>query len=401
MPASASVRVARASGRVARASAAALLVAGVALAPEAVAAATSHGGGLAKAKFVNASLVAVSVVPGSSTAWALGTRSTSRAPEPFYALRGSGHKWTQVAIKGPKGFALQNGSQTIAAGSAKSVWLVGSVERGSTQEPLIEHSTGGAFKALPAKIGAGSLVAVDASSASNAYAVGSSTDGTPLIAHWNGKTWTVVSTTGQASGTSYDAVSTSGPNNAWFLGAFGTTTEIASWNGHHFTLTGLPLPAGASLESIASGSPKDTWVVGYRAVKKGAMTRTESFTEHFNGVKWVKLAAPSPYFDSYPASVSVAGSRVYLAGQGTRKSGQIPAALVMRYVGGHWHAQHVAKSGKSSLFTSISVSSKGAVAAGSWFAGTINGSGATPSNGLSERLRGRSWHKVAMPKLRR
>jgi hypothetical protein len=56
--------------------------------------------------------------------------------------------------------------------------------------PLILRWNGHAWKRAPVPSVAGSLSSIDATSASNAWAVGDTSGGRSLILHWNGRTWT-------------------------------------------------------------------------------------------------------------------------------------------------------------------------------------------------------------------
>ena len=74
----------------------------------------------------------------------------------------------------------------MAATSARSAWAVGSTASGQT---LIVRWNGTAWKRIPSPSPAGStLYGVAATSASNAWAVGSA-GGKTLIERWNGTTW--------------------------------------------------------------------------------------------------------------------------------------------------------------------------------------------------------------------
>jgi hypothetical protein len=373
-------------------SAAALILGGVAVGSGSAAASAPS----AKVKFITASLVSVAAVPDSATVWVLGTHESSPTSGGFYAMRHTGKTWTQVPISGPKGFAIENAQDNLAAGSAKSIWTVGFFEDGTTQEPLIEHSTGGGFSQMKVSLGGGVLTAVSASSADNAFVVGEKTNGTPLIAHWNGKKWSLINAKIAGKDVGFDVVSTSSPTNAWFVGAAGPASLITHWNGHSFTNTLQGGPSAPSLVSVATDSASNTWVVGDHVVGTGPEARTEAYTEHFNGKKWHQFSAPSLAPQTFPTSVSMAGTRVFLVGQGEQKSGAT-SAYANRFVGGKWRTETVKKVGKNSLFVAVSVSSKAAMAVGSWFESV----GAVNSGVLAEDLVGSSWHQVVAPSLRR
>ena len=88
----------------------------------------------------------------------------------------------------------------------------------------------------PAPAGGGSLEAVAATSASNAWAVGL-TDSThkALIERWNGTVWKQVPTPTPAGGGSLAGVAATSGSNAWAVGQTGSAgrikTLILRWNG--------------------------------------------------------------------------------------------------------------------------------------------------------------------------
>src|SRR6185437_13740198 len=86
---------------------------------------------------------------------------------------------------------------SISARSASDIWAVGSTDDGTGVQTVILHWTGSSWhrKLSPNPAGAaGSNVpsGVTATSAGNAWAVGTFSNGTvgrTLILHWNGRTW--------------------------------------------------------------------------------------------------------------------------------------------------------------------------------------------------------------------
>src|SRR5262249_23104650 len=79
----------------------------------------------------------------------------------------------------------------------------------------------------------GTLAAVAATSARNAWAVGTAGASKPLIVHWNGSKWSSVPT-GAPANSFLHAVAASSATNAWALGEIFTgsgKTVILHWNG--------------------------------------------------------------------------------------------------------------------------------------------------------------------------
>ena len=113
-----------------------------------------------------------------------------------------------------------------------------------------------------------SLLAVSASSATDAWAVGfTKTVGAagrnPLAVHWNGSSWTIVPTptlTGGAKST-LNGVADLSASNAWAVGKGRNGAALAEhWNGSTWSVVPVPTPAGASssqLGGISARSPSD------------------------------------------------------------------------------------------------------------------------------------------------
>ena len=110
--------------------------------------------------------------------------------------------------------------------------------------PLLAGVIGGVVPAAPAAAAwtgpaasfttSGSLVAVAATSASNAWAVGYTSFSSPktLIVRWNGESWKRVPSPGPADGYLYGVAAVSA-RSAWAVGCtdYGTKTLVLRWNG--------------------------------------------------------------------------------------------------------------------------------------------------------------------------
>src|ERR1700677_4037382 len=140
-------------------------------------------------------LIGVGTV-SSATAWAVGTTGDCGCGNgDSLILRWNGTAWKQVPIPTPAGgrkagAALRN----VAATSTNNAWAVGVSGCGcmpSSYWPFILRWNGTAWKQVPSAIQSvnTSLSAVAATSASNAWAVGTTGTGKTLIEHWNGTAW--------------------------------------------------------------------------------------------------------------------------------------------------------------------------------------------------------------------
>jgi hypothetical protein len=172
----------------------------------------------------------------AGNAWSVGGTDWFSPATLIYHWDGS--TWTRQASPNPGGGGFLNG---VAAASASDAWAVGLIGggpgagTGPGDKTLIDHWDGTSWNVVPVPASIGThirLNAVTATSASNAWAVGSTTTGPDygVILHWNGTTWrkvTAHSPTGSLLG-----VSASSPSNTWAVGTTDyASTLIVHWNG--------------------------------------------------------------------------------------------------------------------------------------------------------------------------
>jgi hypothetical protein len=370
--------------------AAGLVVAGVALGSAPVGAAPQHTAIPPRAAVTQAALSHVTVAPHSTKAWAIGSQYTKKGVSSSYALRRVGSHWSKVGIK----IAGTSPSlEGLAAGSAKSVWLVGESLTSSGYKGFVLHSKGSGFKPMKVKaLALGSnLSSVSASSASNAWAVGTSTTGA-LVLHYNGHKWAAVKIPTAMASPAPNQVSTSSPSNVWL--SSGAT--VLHWNGHKFSEVPLMLPTEAGVSTITTGSAKNVWLAGTITT-----TRTKTFILHGNGHKWTRVKSPSPFYSSYISSIATAGSHAYVVGYGSGKTftnGLTEKSFALRFAGGKWHTEKVAQRGKYTTLVSVGVSSKLAEAVGTW-SSQPNCTAKFKQEPLAETLSGGSWHLSPTPKI--
>ncbi len=165
----------------------------------------------------------------------------------------------------------------------------------------------------------GALTAVAALSASDAWAVGQyeapdSLQRT-LIEHWNGTSWTQVSSPNSSQRFNVLlAVASVSANDAWAVG-YGVTASnkneqfIEHWDGKTWTITPNPTVSqgDSTLSGVAAISGSDVWVVGSTTAQNsaGSPSHTEPLVEHWDGASWkVVASAAVPAADPNSASFS-------------------------------------------------------------------------------------------------
>ena len=182
----------------------------------------------------------------------------------------------------------------VVATSATNAWAVGTDGSGQT---LIEHWNGTGWEREPSPSPGpngsyDTLAAVAATSASNAWAVGfvESTDGGgAIILHWNGTTWTMTQTPG--AHTDLAGVTAISADDAWAVGSDGKTL-ILHWNGTAWRQASSPRVTGA-LEAVAATSASNAWAVGYAGNPGGTGVESDNspLILHWNGATWQRVSS--------------------------------------------------------------------------------------------------------------
>jgi hypothetical protein len=178
------------------------------------------------------------------------------------------------------------------------------------------------------------LYAVSAPSATDAWAVGELTGPSlslPQAEHWNGSTWTVTSIDLPAldgaadSLSSFDAVAAFSPTDAW-AGGFqdepsGEYPVLAHWNGTTWTLRTFPTPAShVSVQALAGTGGGDLWV--------GEQTGDQTdYLAHYDGTSWTLQQSPL----AIQSLTALGPDQVAVGGEQNGDD-----AAIADYVGGNW-----------------------------------------------------------------
>ena len=193
-------------------------------------------------------------------------------------------------------FSVAGRLAAVAATSATNAWAVGSTGSLLSPKPLIAHWNGSRWKQTPSPSRPrGELSAVAATSARNAWAVGDTSSGQSLILHWNGKTWKRVASAGAAG--SLAGVGATSATNAWAVGSESGKTLILRWNGKVWKRVPSPSPKGRTyLNAVAVTSGRNAWAVGEVVTSTFSMA---SVILHWNGKTWKRVPSPSPSYGKY------------------------------------------------------------------------------------------------------
>jgi hypothetical protein len=209
--------------------------------------------------------------------WAVGSTTASIfGPGATLAEHWDGTRWTVV----PTPNAGQQTSQQlsgVAAVSSTDVWAVGQVSGlvGPGPSALILHWDGATWSPITSpSIGSGSsLNAVSAVSSTDVWAAGYYFDSTgthALTEFWNGSAWSVVPDSDNVALTSISATS---PTDAWATG-----NDIEHWNGATWQVVST-----LQARSISAVTSNDVW----------ALVAGSQPIERWNGASWSVVPSPS------------------------------------------------------------------------------------------------------------
>ena len=130
----------------------------------------------------------------------------------------------------------------------------------------------------------GQLFGVAATSAGNAWAVGTGSGAKTLILRWNGTFWRRVPSPSPAGGAALAGVAATSAINAWAVGSSGTgKTLIERWNGKTWTQVPSPSPGRGQLFGVAATSAGSAWAVGLTLPSSGP---GKTLILRWNGKTW-------------------------------------------------------------------------------------------------------------------
>lgn len=237
----------------------------------------------------------------------------------------------------------------VAANSPTDIWAAGTYYSRKGGRTLIEHWNGTGWTVVPSpNVGSdfNNLYAVTAVSANDVWAVGNEINAKPqqnntLIEHWNGRRWSVISSPNPGTVESIlQGVSVVSANDIWTVGNYSLTnghnkTLIEHWNGTTWSVVSSPNVGKFSnvLNGVSAVSSNDIWAVGYNVASPGNVDLT--LTEHWNGRNWKAVPSPSPSSSANYLNgvVAISKTNVWTVGY-TDKAG---GSLIEQWDGTHWN----------------------------------------------------------------
>ena len=126
----------------------------------------------------------------------------------------------------------------------------------------------------------------------------------PLVEHWDGRAWSVVSAPHVGSGSELHAVAATGSDDVWAVGysnwptAPFSRTLVEHWDGTTWRIVTSPNPGAEvdSLFAVTAIASDDAWVVGEQTDNQFVPPVT--LAEHWDGSEWTIVPTPNPAPDA-------------------------------------------------------------------------------------------------------
>jgi hypothetical protein len=290
--------------------------------------------------------------------------------------------WTRVASpnRGAVASALQD---VVMVPGTTTAWAVGYYYDSNlaANRTMTQRFNGTSWSIVPSvnasSTGYSQLNRVDATSTSNVWAIGS------LVERYNGTNWVAMSSPAGVAPRGLDVVS---PTEVWVAGYSGSAATIAQWKNGTWTTRYTQASTGRHLtvfEAIAVDAAGQVWAVGWDRDYDAPGRPVSSLVVHYNGTSWTREATPNPANrNTLMDVVALANGEVFAVGvaQDTSGGGITPRSLMLRRTGGTWSSLTVPKGETGSQDQLLSVAAVSSTSV--WSVGYYS----SPSSGLYEPL---------------
>jgi hypothetical protein len=290
--------------------------------------------------------------------------------------------WTRVASpnRGSVASALQD---VVMVPGTTTAWAVGYYYDSNlaANRTMTQRFNGTSWSIVPSmnasSTGYSQLNRVDATSTSNVWAIGS------LVERYNGTNWVAMSSPAGVALRGLDVVS---PTEVWVAGYSGSAATVAQWKNGTWTTRYTQASTGRHLtvfEAIAVDASGQVWAVGWDRDYDAPGRPVSSLVVHFNGTSWTRETTPNPANrNTLMDVVALANGEVFAVGvaQDTSGGGITPRSLMLRRQSTGWSSLTVPKGETGSQDQLLSVAAVSSTSV--WSVGYYN----SPSSGLYEPL---------------
>jgi hypothetical protein len=290
--------------------------------------------------------------------------------------------WTRVASsnRGTVASVLQD---VVMVPGTSTAWAVGYYYDSNlaANRTMTQRFNGTSWSIVPSvnasSTGYSQLNRVDATSTSNVWAIGS------LVERYNGTNWVAMSSPAGVAPRGLDVVS---PTEVWVAGYSGSAATVAQWKNGAWSTRYTQASTGRHLtvfEAIAVDGSGQVWAVGWDRDYDAPGRPVSSLVVHYNGTSWTRETTPNPANrNTLMDVVALANGEVFAVGvaQDTSGGGITPRSLMLRRTGGTWSSLTVPKGETGSQDQLLSVAAVSSTSV--WSVGYYS----SPSSGLYEPL---------------
>lgn len=272
-----------------------------------------------------ASQIAKVSVLSSSNVWAVGQQTNVKLSQiPHF----NGTKWTVVSSPH---FAAGETLHSLKAISTNNIFAVGeTLDNLNNRIPLVEHFDGTAWSVVPVpRITGGELFDIAVVTPSDIWAVGG-TATAALTMHFNGTQWKRVT----APAAVLFGVAALSANDVWAVGdQIPAGSLIEHWDGISWSVVTSPNNGNtARLNDISAISPTDIWATGC-LLCGDVGGEVPALVEHWNGTTWTVNPAPTEFAGvAGNAVLAFPSGDIFVGGVAQVQSGA--ASVVMKGVEG-------------------------------------------------------------------
>lgn len=283
--------------------------------------------------------------------------------------------------------------QSVTALAADDAWAVGA--SGTILKQLhahAQHWDGARWTAarLPLPEDAFSyLTSVDGVASDDVWAVGlAPSNGGTLALHWNGKRWSWSKTPSRRG--SLRSVTAHATDDVWAVGDTGRSTLTEHFDGTRWQRVASPDDRNqdtSTLQGVSEVDAHDVWAAGYASSEGHQVT----LAEHWDGMRWTKVAAVNPASrgNSFSAVSAVSTGDVWAVGTTYDELGYAEA-LIEHWDGESWRVFDLPDM-PTSFLTSVSARSADDV----WAVGAVKtNQNPYTLDPLVEHWNGSSWTQV-------
>ncbi len=214
--------------------------------------------------------------------------------------------------------------ESITAISATDMWAAGFIltDVYSALYPLFEHYDGTGWTAYETLDSDAVMYGISANATNDVWAVGTVAEYSTAIEHYDGSTWSVMSSPNAGAGWNVlFGVAALSPTNVWAVGWYTAQanstrpekTLIEHWDGTSWTIVSSPnIGPNTQYQSnqlwgITAISANDIWAFGSYFAASGSGEQS-TLVEHWNGTSWSIVASPNPVNGSYQNDILFGGT---------------------------------------------------------------------------------------------